>query len=525
MKFYLTFIDQLNLITNIFHSKIGIHLDEQAILCKIVGFFRVEIFCFFERNELMVFSSILFLYVFLPLFLLGYYLAGHRFNNYVLLVASIFFYAWGAPSFIFLVLGSLVANYYVVELIHKKPENKRLFLIISVIINLGLLGYFKYANFFVENINFLFHTTGIKPVKWVNVALPIGISFFTFQSLTYSVDVYRKVHQPLEKLTDYLLYILMFPQLIAGPIVRFNTIADDIRDRRQNETADNRLAGLYRFVIGLSKKVLIANTLGEQVDIIYSLPLEQIDTAYAWIAVIAYSFQIYFDFSGYSDMAIGLGKMIGFKFPENFDNPYVSGSISEFWRRWHITLGQFMKYYLYIPLGGNRVNSHARLYFNLAVVFLLSGLWHGASWNFVIWGGWHGMFLILDRLFLLRLLEKTGKFGSTIITYFIVLIGWVFFRIEDFPDAIFYIRKMLSFDFSASLQRFDVDFWFTMLLGFLFAFITLFKVGRNLENLFYYTTFKVRGHVIAFSTAMVFLVICSAYITASGFNPFIYFRF
>ena len=472
----------------------------------------------------MVFSSILFLYVFLPVFLLLYHIVGTKVKNYVVLAASLFFYAWGAPRFIFLVVASLIANYYVVQQIDRQ-KNRKLYLIISVIINVGLLAYFKYANFFVENVNFIIETLGMQPASWLKVALPIGISFFTFQSLTYTVDVYRNVHKPLNKLTDYLLYILMFPQLIAGPIVRFNTVADDITDRKANETIDNKLLGVYRFVIGLSKKILIANVLGEQVDAIYSMSLEQVDSGFAWIAIVAYSFQIYFDFSGYSDMAIGLGKIIGFKFPENFDNPYTSQNITEFWRRWHITLGQFMKYYLYIPLGGNRVSTQRRLYFNLGLVFLLSGLWHGASWNFVIWGAWHGLFLILDRVFLIKLIAKIGKLTRVFITYIVVLVGWVFFRIEDFNQAIFYIKKMFGFQFSNSLETFNFEFIFTMVVGFIFSFITLSAAGKWLEKKIYYTKLKLRGHISFLLFSIFFLIICTAYITATGFNPFIYFRF
>lgn len=471
----------------------------------------------------MVFSSILFIYIFLPVFLLLYHISGTKLKNYVVLAASIFFYAWGAPKFIFLVLASLVANFYVVQQIDKQRKRK-IFLVISVIINLGLLAYFKYANFFVDNFNFLLTQFGVSSLNWTKVALPIGISFFTFQSLTYTVDVYRKIHKPLDKLSNYLLYILMFPQLIAGPIVRFNTIADDINNRRENETIENKLLGVYRFVIGLSKKILIANVLGEQVDIIYSMPQNQITTGLAWLAIVAYSFQIYFDFSGYSDMAIGLGKIIGFKFPENFDNPYTSQSITEFWRRWHITLGQFMKYYLYIPLGGNRVTTR-RLYFNLALVFILSGLWHGASWNFVIWGAWHGFFLILDRLFLLRLFKQIGKVPRVFITYVIVLVGWVFFRIENINHAFFYIHKMFSFEFTGSSYLIQPEVWVTLILGFVFSFITLAKAGKWLEQKVFYPKLNTTGHFIYVLISVVFLAICTGYITALGFNPFIYFRF
>jgi alginate O-acetyltransferase complex protein AlgI len=472
----------------------------------------------------MVFSSILFLYVFLPVFLLVYHVAGTKQKNYVILGASIFFYAWGAPSFIFLVLASLIVNFYIVKQLYQN-RNQKGYLILSVIINLGLLGYFKYANFFVDNVNFLIESFGAQPVSWTKVALPIGISFFTFQSLTYTFDVYRNVHKPFDKLTDYLLYILMFPQLIAGPIVRFNTIADDIKDRKSNENLENKLLGIYRFTIGLSKKILIANVLGEQVDAIYAMPTDQVNSSMAWIAIVAYSFQIYFDFSGYSDMAIGLGKIIGFKFPENFNNPYNSQSITEFWKRWHITLGEFMKYYLYIPLGGNRVDTKGRLYFNLALVFLLSGLWHGASWNFVIWGAWHGLFLILDRVFLIKLLSVTGKLPRVLVTYIIVLVGWVFFRIENFNQALFYIKKMFSFDFTNSFQSFSKEFNVTLIIGFIFSFIVLFKVGKWLENKVFYANLDTKNHILYFTISVLFLIICSGYITSSGFNPFIYFRF
>jgi len=472
----------------------------------------------------MVFSSILFLYVFLPVFLLLYHIVGTKLKNYVILAASLVFYAWGAPKFIFMVVASLIVNFYVVKQLHLNNKRK-LFLVLSVIINLGLLGYFKYANFFIDNVNALVESLGMTAMSWTRVALPIGISFFTFQSLTYTVDVYRKVHKPLDKVSDYLLYILMFPQLIAGPIVRFSTIADDINDRKANETIDNKLLGFYRFVIGLSKKILIANVLGEQVDIIYSMPNSQVDSGFAWLAIVAYSFQIYFDFSGYSDMAIGLGKIIGFKFPENFDNPYVSQNITEFWRRWHITLGQFMKYYLYIPLGGNRVTTQRRLYFNLGLVFLLSGLWHGASWNFVIWGAWHGLFLILDRIFLIKLLKGIGKIPRVFINYIIVLVGWVFFRIEDFNQAIFYIKQMFLFRFENSLSRFDSEFTFILIVGFPFAFITLTKPGRWLEKKVFYSELNLNSQILYFLISVLFLMICTGYVTATGFNPFIYFRF
>ena len=344
----------------------------------------------------MVFSSVIFLFYFLPAFLVVYFLSPRKVKNYTALLASIAFYAWGAPKFVFVILASTIIDFFIVKALHNASEERKRkgFLMISLVMNLGLLAYFKYANFFVENLNAALNSIGLEQVGWTSVALPIGISFYTFQTLTYSIDVYRRIHEPLKKVSDYLLYIMAFPQMIAGPIVRFTHIADQIVKRK--DTLDDKLVGFYRFCIGLAKKVLIANVMAEQADLIFSSNLNELTTPMAWIGMIAYTFQIYFDFSGYSDMAIGLGRMMGFRFPENFNAPYISTSITEFWRRWHMTLSGFMRDYLYIPLGGSRVNSNGRLYFNLALVFLLSGLWHGASWNFVIWGAFHGFFLILD---------------------------------------------------------------------------------------------------------------------------------
>lgn len=395
----------------------------------------------------------------------------------------------------------------------------------SVILNIGLLAYFKYANFFVDNVNAILEGIGLKPMDWIYVALPIGISFFTFQKLTYSVDVYRNVHKPLKWVTDYAMYILMFPQLIAGPIVRFNEIADQITDRKENETVDNRIMGFFRFIIGLSKKVLIANVLGEQVDKIFVMQADEISTGLAWIGIVAYAFQIYFDFSGYSDMAIGIGRMIGFKFPENFNNPYISQSISEFWRRWHITLGRFMKFYLYIPLGGNRVSTKRRLYFNLWFVFLISGLWHGAAWNFVIWGAFHGIFLIADRIFLLKVYKSIGKIPSIIITFIITLVGWVFFRSETLTYAVDYIGRMFAFDFGEIILRLDSKFYTILILAFLFSFYGGIGKIEAWQDRVLNNNPKIPGIIAATIFSVVFFIISLSSITSQGFNPFIYFRF
>jgi len=474
----------------------------------------------------MVFSSSLFLLYFLPVFLIVYYLLPVKLKNIFTLLASIFFYAWGAPDFIFIVLGSIFIDFFLVDWIHKSTlvKARRILLTISVLLNVGMLAYFKYTNFLIENINVLLGWFGAEPASWTKIVLPIGISFFTFQKLTYSVDVYRKVHAPLKKMWDYAMYILMFPQLIAGPIVRFHEIADQIESRRAFETVDARLLGFFRFAIGLSKKVLIANVLGEQVDQIFAMPAGEISTSLAWIGIVAYSFQIYYDFSGYSDMAIGIGRMIGFRFPENFNNPYISQNITEFWRRWHITLGRWMRDYLYIPLGGNRV-SLPRMYLNLWVVFLISGLWHGAAWNFVVWGGFHGFFLIADRMFFIRFTKFIGKYPSILITYIITLIGWVLFRSESLSFAFGYLGRMFAFDGLGEQLLFGKEFNWMMIFGAVFAFIA--SIG-NIEK-WWMKVMEKKKKVLTISLmilgSIVFTAICIASVTSSSFNPFIYFRF
>ena len=473
----------------------------------------------------MVFSSSLFLLYFLPAFLIIYFLLPRFLKNYFGLAASLLFYAWGAPDFIFIVLGSIVIDFYIVKALSRSSgRDKKIFVSLSVILNIGLLVYFKYANFLVENFNEIIGWFGAKPAAWAEIALPIGISFFTFQKMTYSVDVYRGVHAPLKKVTDYALYILMFPQLIAGPIVRFNEIADQIEDRSWNENNNNRLTGFFRFCIGLAKKVLIANVLGEQVDLIFATENLDFTTGTAWIGILAYAFQIYFDFSGYSDMAIGIGRMIGFNFPENFNNPYISQNITEFWRRWHITLGRFMRDYLYIPLGGNKVSA-GRLYFNLWVVFLISGLWHGAAWNFVIWGAFHGFFLITDRLFLLKIFKTIGKVPSIVITFLISLIGWVLFRAEDMDMAWSYLKKMFAFNFEGDDFSFDVKFYTILTFALFFSFWGGFRKIEDWQKKLFAQHKKIQSLIVMMIVSVILLVLSLGSITSSGFNPFIYFRF
>ncbi len=474
----------------------------------------------------MVFSSIVFLLYFLPVFLISYYIVGKKLKNIVILLFSIFFYSWGAPKFIFVILATTSVDFYLVQLMDRLEKRlyRRLLLTLSVSINLGLLVYFKYSNFFIENVNHVLSVFGTHNIHWTKLVLPLGISFYTFETITYVVDVYRKVHKPLHRFWDYQLYIILFPKLIAGPIIRYHEIADQITDRSQNETVDNRLIGFYRFIIGLSKKVLIANHMGLQADAIFSQPYASLSTSTAWMGILAYTFQIYFDFSGYSDMAIGIGKMIGFKFPENFNNPYTSQSITEFWRRWHITLGNWMRNYLYIPLGGNRVKTKTHMYFNLWIVFLASGLWHGASWSFVLWGAYHGFFLVLEKGFLLNVYRRIGKLPSTIISFFIVVIGWVFFRVEKISDAFVYIKRLFSFKFANSTS-FDTEFYIFFVLAIIFSFFTYFKMGQKVQDAIYVNEYSDRKHLLVFAISVLLLCISIGSITSFGFNPFIYFRF
>jgi alginate O-acetyltransferase complex protein AlgI len=473
----------------------------------------------------MVFSSTLFLVYFLPIFLGFYLLAPSKSRNYVALLGSTFFYAWGAPLFVFVVYGSLLMDFWLVRQFSKTPKYRKWLVAASVALNVGLLAYFKYANFFAENFNSILNSFGVDQVAWTAVALPIGISFFTFQKLSYTIDVYRGKHSSLDSFADYALYIILFPQLIAGPIVRYNEIADQLIDRSKHETVDDRLLGFFRFTIGLAKKVLVANVVGQVADTAFSLEEEALTASWAWTGILAYSMQIYFDFSGYSDMAIGLGRMMGFVFPENFNSPYTSASITEFWRRWHMTLSRWMKDYLYIPLGGNQ-KGVGRTYFNLWTVFLLSGLWHGASWNFIIWGGYHGFFLASERLFLNRFYSKIGRIPSTAITFIIAILGWVVFRAETLPEAMNLYKALFSFTHGFYIPPVSQEFKITMAIALIFSFLATIPWAEKIQNDLF---MKAKGSlvVIGFKTivGILLLVFALSMITASGFNPFIYFRF
>ncbi|MCA0429842.1 MAG: MBOAT family protein [Bacteroidetes bacterium] len=470
----------------------------------------------------MVFSSITFLIYFLPVIILLYHLVPHKFKNGILLLTSIYFYSWGGPKFIFVILATTIVDFLLVKAMHQQKEKKKKtkFLVISLLINLGLLFYFKYCGFFIENFN---AATGAN-IKWLAIVLPVGISFYTFESITYIVDVYRGIHAPLKNFWHYQTYILFFPKLIAGPIVRYHDIANQITNRESNYTSNFKISGFVLFCIGLAKKCILANTLGMQADAVFNLNINEIDTAAAWIGGIAYTFQIYFDFSGYSDMAIGLGRIFGFNLPENFNNPYTSASITEFWRRWHITLGAWMKNYLYIPLGGNKV-SNSMLYRNLAIVFVLSGFWHGASWNFILWGVFHGAFLILDRLFLLNLLQKSSKIIAIPFTFIVVVCGWVLFRNENLETAIHCLKQMFAFNFIDGKFALNNDFIFMVVLASIFSFFAITNKTQNIQNIFYNVSFNNKYTWPLVISAIALYYISLSFISALNFNPFIYFRF
>ena len=474
----------------------------------------------------MTFSSSIFLVVFLPVLLLLYYASPPRARNAVLLLGSVVFYGWGAPAFILVILGTTLVDFLLVRLMYESGDGHRrkVLLVMSLSMNLGLLFYFKYVNFLIANANAVLDRLGLPPLGALDVLLPIGISFYTFETVTYVVDVYRGIHAPLRSFPQYLLYILLFPKLIAGPIIRYHEIADQIPDRSAADTYDNRLMGFYRFGIGLAKKVLVANQLAAYADLVFAHDLRGLGAATAWLGVLAYTFQIYFDFSGYSDMAIGLGRMLGFRFPENFDNPYIAESVTDFWRRWHMTLGSWMRNYLYIPLGGNRVPPR-RLYFNLWLVFLLSGLWHGAAWTFVVWGAWHGLFLVLDRMFLLKATAPLGRLPRIALTFVVVTLGWVLFRSGTLAAALQMLEALLGFGTRAPLVAPAPEFWLPFAAAILFSFFAVLPRGARVQEHVYAGAPRLPGHLALTAATLALAVLSLSHITASDFSPFIYFRF
>jgi len=485
----------------------------------------------------MVFNSSLFLLYFLPFFLIIYYMINRKFTNLWLLIVSLFFYAWGAPVFVFVVMASVVVDFFVIRQMSAtgKKTAKALFWV-SVAMNLALLLYFKYMNFFVDQANIILGWLGNKPACWTRILLPIGISFITFQKLAYTLDVYKKKHPAFERIQDYALYIFMFPQLLSGPIIRPGQISGQIRDRSDQETINNSLTGFYRFMIGLSKKVIIADTLGASVNDIFALSSAGLSTGMAWVGAVAYTFQIYFDFSGYSDMAIGLARMLGFRLPENFNSPYVSQSITEFWRRWHMTLSFWFRDYVFLPLAyalsrklpkeryaGIRTDYILYL-IATTITFLLCGFWHGAAWTFIIWGVYMGVFLIIDRLFLVRYLKKAGKIPSIFITFLLLTIGWVIFRSQTLDDAWFFLRRMFLFRSGDNEIWLNPKFWTMLVIAFVFSFWGGWKKTEVWIDKLYLNPGKTL--LIVFSLlSVILLILNAATLTASGFSPFIYFRF
>ncbi len=462
----------------------------------------------------MVFSSTLFLFWFLPVVLIGYYLCGKNAKNYWLLLASLFFYSWGEPKYVLLMFTLIVIN-YICGLLLARDHNRYL-LCATVIFNLGILGYFKYFNFLMETVNAVLSLIGGQSVSLNQIALPIGISFFTFQIMSYVIDVYRGTVPPQKSLAKLALYISLFPQLIAGPIVRYSDVAAQIDER--NVTLGGIYTGAVRFMIGLSKKVLLSNQMAAIADaaFIQSDP----PALLAWMGAVAYALQIYFDFSGYSDMAIGLGKLFGFDFLENFNYPYISSSVKEFWRRWHISLSSWFRDYLYIPLGGSHC-SREKTYRNLLIVFSMTGLWHGASWNFVVWGLWHGAFLILERVLGNRF--RMPKWLGHIYTMLVVLIGWVFFRADTLGQAAVYLRSMAGNPLEGalySLSHLDREKVFFFALSLIFCL----PAGKWINSRLGETSRSFAQTARDTALAAVFFVTI-LYVVSSGFNPFIYFRF
>ncbi len=475
----------------------------------------------------MVFSSLLFLFQFFPVVLLLYFIIPRRFlgaRNLVLLVSSLVFYAWGEPVTISLMVFSILMNYLLGWMVQKYCDKgqrgrARGFVVSAVVLNLLLLGVFKYADFFLENAAALLG----RDIPLLHLALPIGISFYTFQSLSYPVDIYRGEARAQKSIVAFGAYVTFFPQLIAGPIVQFHQIAKQLVERR--ESVDQFSKGISRFLQGLGKKVLFANTIGLLWEEISAMPLDSLPALTAWLGIFAYAFQLYFDFSGYSDMAVGMGLMFGFRFPENFDHPYVSRSITEFWRRWHITLGSWFRDYVYIPLGGNRRGLPLQLR-NIAIVWALTGIWHGASWNFLLWGLYFGFWLMLEKLFLLKWLEKIPRFFQHLYALFLVLLGWVLFAFDDLSQGLGYLSAM----FGGGGRLLDHEFVYLFYTNFLLlALLCIASAGlpRRVRNGI--SRFSIR-RPMAFSVLRsaggVFLfLMCVAFLVDASYNPFLYFRF
>ncbi|MBW1634806.1 MAG: MBOAT family protein [Deltaproteobacteria bacterium] len=474
----------------------------------------------------MVFSSILFLTLFLPVTLLVYYLVGRWFRNITLLIASLFFYAWGEGAYVLLMLASIAINYFIGLQLTAQTDPGRRKIIITAGVTVNLIGLiaFKYTNWLVETLADILPGISSSQILEEQIHLPIGISFFTFQAISYIIDVYRKESKSQRNFFHLGLYIASFPQLIAGPIVRYHDVARQIAGRVHSFPLF--ASGVERFILGLSKKVLIANPMASMADRIFAFDYLHLSPGIAWLGISCYTLQIYFDFSGYSDMAIGLGRMFGFRFLENFNYPYISKSIQEFWRRWHISLSRWFRDYLYIPLGGNRKGTK-RTYANLFIVFLLCGLWHGASWNFVLWGVIHGTFLILERKFLKMWLDASHRIICHCYTLLVVTHAWVFFRVEDFSDARDYLAAMYGMADKVQTgpmiyTAIDTLFITSLAAGVLFSMPVVGSLQERFE-----TVWAEGGTatIIRSAALLSLLLISFSFLAVNSYNPFIYFRF
>ncbi len=463
----------------------------------------------------MVFSSITFLFYFLPIVLGIYYIVPKKWKNLSLLIASFIFYYLGEPVYVALMAFSILSTYIFGILIdkYKKTKYSKIFFIISIIVSVGLLGYFKYANFIIENVNLWLN----NKIDFIYVALPIGISFYTFQMISYLADVYNGKAKVQKNILKLAMYVSLFPQLIAGPIVRYTTIENQLEDR--THTIEKFSLGVRRFIIGLSKKVLIANVLGELVNTFLSS--SEMSVLYCWLYGISVMLQIYFDFSGYSDMAIGLGKMFGFEFLENFNYPYIAKSITDFWRRWHISLSSWFRDYIYIPLGGNRT-SKIKWLRNIMIVWFLTGLWHGAAWNFVIWGLYFGILLIIEKLFLGKFLEKIPKVLSHFYVLLIVMISFIIFNGKSSVQILQNIGGLIGINnlpFVTSESIYYFKSYFLVII------IAMISATPLLKNIFTKEKIKKVSNVLEPIFLFSLLIICTAYIVDGSFNPFLYFRF
>ena len=458
----------------------------------------------------MVFSSITFLFYFLPLVILSYFLSPSKLKNLTLLIFSLIFYTFGEPKYIFIMIFSTIVD-YIHALIIDKYRNTlkaKIALISSIVINLSLLVFFKYSNFFISIINSIFSAN----LDSLNLTLPIGISFYTFQTMSYTIDVYKNEAKPQKNILNLATFITLFPQLVAGPIVRYVDIAKQLDTR--NSDIDKIYNGIYRFIIGLAKKILLANNLGIIWSSIKISQYRELSILTSWLGIICFSLQIYFDFSGYSDMAIGLGKIFGFDFLENFNFPYISKSITEFWRRWHISLGLWFRDYVYIPLGGNKV-SKLKWFRNIFIVWFLTGLWHGASFNFILWGLYFGFILILEKLFILNILNKLPNFFKHTYTLLLVIIGFVFFEIENLKDIFNYFNAM----FNLNNKFIDSTFIYYLTPNITLIIISIISSTPLIKNILD------KNIYIRFIFIILGFILSVSFLVDSSFNPFLYFRF